>query len=241
MDADEEVPYGYNIWRLLRPSGFNAYALPQIHYSAMPAQVLTTDFPCRLFRNFRGVKFYGCVHEHPEESPGKAISHTMLSGDIQFLHSGYTDERIRRDRYQRNLPLLFRDVEENPERYLNKFLLLRDLSQAIGFEQQCCGGLMPGSVEKAQQGIGLFEDLVNNKRPLRMIVDALPYYSVCVEACQPFGAFDSNVELGVGRVGTPSMAASTNFKGRFADKKTWLALINYIAEESVKNYESKYA
>ena len=100
---------------------------------------------------------------------------------------------------------------------------------------------MPGSAERALQGIELFKELINSKRPLRMIIDALPYYSVCVEAAQPFGAFDSNVEIGSGRVGTKDMASSTNFKGRFADKATWLSLINYIAEESVKNYESKYA
>lgn len=242
MDADEELPYASNAWRLLRPSAFNAYACPQIHYSTQPAQVLTTDFPCRLFRHGRGVRFFGTVHEHPEEAPGEAIAHTMMMGDLQFLHSGYVDEAVRRARYQRNLPLLMRDVNDNPERYLNKYLLLRDLSQGLGFEAQLLGQVTEEMKARARRGVDTFVELLALKKPvLRMLIDALPYYSLCVELLGSYGAFDSEVVMSASRVGTPSMTSTTTLKGRFADRDTYRQFVNLIIDESTKFYESKYA
>lgn len=242
MDADEELPNASNIWRLLRPSAFNAYACPQIHYSVQPAQVLTTDFPCRLFRHKRGARFYGWVHEHPEDEPGKAINHTMMMGDVQFLHAGYVDEAVRRRRYQRNLPLLMRDLEDNPDRYLNKFLLLRDLAQGLGFEAGMRGSTTPEMLARAQKGVDTFKELLGLKKPvLRMLIDSMPYYSLCVELLGVPGSFDATLGLKVERVGTPSMQADVTLRGRFADRVTYFKFLNLIAEESTKSYESKYA
>ena len=242
QDADEELPGAANIWRRLRASGLNAYACPQVHYSTNPPQVLATDYPGRLFRANRGVKFFGLVHEHPEDEPGKAIAHTQMAPDIQFLHGGYVDETVRRKRYDRNLPLLVRDVEENPDRTLNRFLLLRDIAQGLGFENQVRGGISAEMQQRAQRGVALFIELLNKKDTiLRMMVDALPHYSLCVEVLQLPGSFDADINLGTSRVGTPMLSGSTGAKGRFHDRETFSKFINLIIQESTKSYESKYA
>jgi 2-polyprenyl-3-methyl-5-hydroxy-6-metoxy-1,4-benzoquinol methylase/glycosyltransferase involved in cell wall biosynthesis len=242
MDADEEVPHAGNIWRYLRPSSFNAYACQQIHYSINPPQVLQTDWPCRLFRNHRGTKFYGLVHEHPEDKAGEAIPGSAMVGDVIFVHSGYTDEDMRRGKYQRNLSLLMRDVEVHPDRYLNKYLLMRDIAQGIIFEQQMTGGLGDDVVSRANKGVELFKELIDLKKPvLRMVQDCLPFYSTCVEALGIPGAFNAEISLKVNRVGTPTMTANTVVSGRFADPETYMKFVNLIQRESTKHYDSKYA
>lgn len=239
MDADEECPSLFNAWRLLRPSNFNAYATPQIHYSAQPASVLTTDYPARLFRNKRGVKFYGLVHEHPEDVPGKSITPCMVAPDVQFLHSGYVTEAVRRARFARNLPLLMRDIDANPDRLLNKFLLLRDIAQGIGFDRQR-GVVTEEHFGQAQHGIALMNKMLGDSAfPLRMVLDSLQYYSLCNEV------------LGVGFLvkftwastvpNAESLAAQGSLEARVSDRATYFKLINRIAEETTQHYESKYA
>lgn len=239
MDADEECPALHNAWRLLRPSNFNAYATPQIHYSVQPAGVLTTDYPARLFRNKRGVRFYGLVHEHPEDVPGKSVTPCMMAGDIQFLHAGYVTEPVRRARYHRNLPLLMRDVQENPDRILNRFLLLRDIAQGIGFDRQR-GVVSNEHVTQAQEGISIMHRMIEDKGfPLRMVLDGLQYYSVCNEV------------LGIGFLAkftwatslpmAETMSAQGTVEARVSDRATYFKLINRVAEESTQHYESQYA
>ena len=53
----------------------------------------------------------------------------MLLPVVKIAHYGYKDEGTRKERFARNLPLILRDREENPERILGKFLWLRDLAQ----------------------------------------------------------------------------------------------------------------
>lgn len=238
MDADEEVPQAYNAWRLLRPSCFNAYGCPQIHYSVQPAQVISTDFPSRLFRNGRGSKFYGLVHEHPEDVPGTGIKHMSLATDIQFLHAGYVDEKTRRARYHRNLPLLMKDLEANPDRMLNKFLMLRDIAQGIQFDAQSGQADAATAHAQARKGVELYLALLDTEH-LRMILDALPYYSVCNEVLGQ--GFVGKLTWETNRPPFDQMSSKGSFEGKFADRATWLKLCDRIAQETTKHYESRYA
>lgn len=236
MDADEELVGAHNLHRLLRPSAYNAYGIAQVHYSAQPAQVLRTDYPARLFRNRRGVRFYGVVHEHPEESPGKAIQHTSIVHDVQFSHYGYVDEVTRRRRFARNYPLLQRDIAAHPDRELNKYLLLRDIAQTIGFERER-GHFSPDQFERAREGCTLFERIVEGDN-LRFMIDALEYYSVC-SATLGVG-FDAQVHVQAGRRDVPSLAFAVDAKGHFHNRRVYQTLVNKLTQESVKHYESRY-
>lgn len=238
LDADEEVRAPWNIWKYLRPSQHKAFGFPQVHYSADPDQVLTTDYPCRLFRNRCGIKFYGLVHEHPEVEPGKAIPHSALRFDVKFLHNGYVDEEVRRARFVRNYPLLLRDIEKYPERSLNKFLLLRDIAQKLMFEhEQTRGVIVEGQREEAEKGIELFERIVE-KDPVRMALDSLRYYSHCVETLGV--GFDAEVSFRCAKQMAPDLACNTQFKGRFFSVDHYRKLMARIEQEATKHYESKY-
>lgn len=238
VDADEEVQQPWNLWKYLRPSQHKAFGFPQIHYSTNPPGVLTTDFPCRLFRNRAGIQFYGLVHEHPEVEPGKAIPRSAIRHDVQFLHNGYVDEETRRKRYQRNLPLLHRDMEKYPARGLNRFLWLRDIAQGLMFEhEQTQGQVVEGQRERAQEAVALWEQIIE-KDPIRMAIDSLRYYSHCVETLG--GGFEAEVSYKVATQAAPDLACNMQFKGRFASIKHYELLMSKIHQEATRHYESKY-
>lgn len=238
VDADEEVRSPHNLWKYLRPSQHKAYGFPQVHYSADPDQVLTTDYPCRLFRNHCGIKFYGVVHEHPEVEPGKAIPRSALRHDVKFLHAGYVDEEVRRKRYVRNLPLLHRDLEKYPERGLNRFLYLRDIAQGLMFEhEQTQGQILEGHRERALEGVRIFEQIIE-KDPVRMAIDCLRYYSHCVETLGE--GFEADISFKVAKQTAPDLACNTQFKGRFYSLDHYRKFMAKIEQEATRHYESKY-
>jgi glycosyltransferase involved in cell wall biosynthesis len=237
MDADEELSGADNIDRIVQPSSNNAYGTPQIHYATQPAQVLTTDYPCRLFRNRRGVKFFGLVHEHPEEAPGKSIQFVAVLPDVMFAHYGYINESIRRKRFQRNYPLLLRDIAKYPDRILNKFLFLRDIAQGIGFEREQ-GVFSQDQVQQAQRGCELFGEIVNMGHT-RMIVDALPFYTICVETLGE--GFEAEFAIASTKPHLPEMSYAVRAKSRFRNEADYLKIITKLAQESITNYDSRYA
>jgi 2-polyprenyl-3-methyl-5-hydroxy-6-metoxy-1,4-benzoquinol methylase/glycosyltransferase involved in cell wall biosynthesis len=239
-DADEELRHAERISMFLRPSMHNGFGFPQVHYSAEPDQVLTTDFPCRLFRNRQGIKFYGVVHEHPETEIGKAVTWSLVRHDMKFLHAGYVDERTRRARYERNLPLLMRDRKKFPNRDLNKFLMVRDIAQGLMFEQQQTGGqVMPWQRDQALEGIRIMEEMcARPDAPVRMIADAMQYYSHCVVTTG--GGFDAEIDVKTKNDIAPDLAVSFNIKGRFHSRDFYTKLSHKLLQESTKLYEDRY-
>lgn len=240
LDADEEVHNPWNLHRVARWGGNDGYCYPQIHYSADPPQVLTTDFPCRLFRRATGAQFHGVVHEHPETEKGKAIPYSTMRPDVKFIHAGYVDEETRRARYRRNLPLLKRDMESNPDRTLNRFLWLRDIAQGIMFEREQIGmGIAPEHRARAAEGVKLFGEMLHDDGVhLRMIVDSLQYYSFCNETLGQ--GFTSEVVFKCASPKAPDMAVNAEFKGLFASREHLSCLLNRFSQESTKHYEAKY-
>lgn len=237
MDADEEVHGAWNIWKYLRPGAVDGLACAQVHYAVDPPQVLTTDYPTRLFRRSSGARFHGLVHEHPEVKMGAAIPHTAIVQDVKFVHAGYIDEATRRRRFQRNYPLLIKDLELNPDRMINRYLMLRDLAQSIMFEVQA-GIRHPEQQARAAGGLELFRKMLDDC-PTRMLIDALPYYSMCCEILNT--GFEAELTFGNKHPHFAELSSSANIKGRFADRKTYKALVNRIIEESTQHYESRYA
>lgn len=237
MDADEELVGGDELVKLLRPNMHEGYACPQIHFSVDPPQVLTTDMPSRLFRRNGKIRFYGRVHEHPEIAPGEALPTAVARTEIRFAHNGYITEDKRRERYFRNLPLLMRDVEEHPDRILNKFLLIRDLVQGVGFELQQTGGQpLPDHRPRCERAIGLWRELLDNPKPVaRMILDAMPYYTMAAEVIGNW--FEANVVLNVAKAPADT---KLNIQGKFLRVEDFTTLVNRLSKEATANYDSKY-
>jgi len=238
-DADEEVHHPWNLHKLARHSMHNGYGFGQVHYSVGPEQVLTTDFPCRFFRNRQGIRFYGLVHEHPETEMGKAVEHSIVRPEVKFLHCGYVDEEARRKRYQRNLPLLLRDRKKYPDRELNKFLYLRDIAQGLMFEQeQMGGGVAPEHIPRAREGIQLMEELVSTTKHTRMLSDAMPYYTHCVVTSG--GGFESEITIRTANPQAPNLAVNMSLKGAFHSREFYHRLVNRFLEEPTKHYDDPY-
>lgn len=240
LDADEEVQQPQNLWKYLRQSQHQAFGFPQVHYACDPPQVLTTDYPCRLFRNNGKIKFYGVVHEHPEVEAGKAIPFATIKTDVQFLHAGYVNESVRRKRYERNLPLLTRDIKQHPERKLNTFLWLRDIAQGIMFHVERQGGYATeAQVEQAREGIKVFENLVDDQAGnMRMILDSVPYYSQCVMLLQT--GFDVDTTFKLSKPPHNDLNCNASIKGRFHSIACYEKLLGKLTAEATKHYESKY-
>lgn len=237
-DADEEVQQPCNMWKYLRRSMYDAIGFPQVHYSTNPPQVLTTDYPCRLFRRNGKIQFHGVVHEHPEDEVGKGVARSTVRHDVQFLHCGYIDEETRRNRYARNLPLLMRDRKENPGRSLNRFLMLRDIAQGLMFEQEQTGGyVVEGQPQRAEEAIAIYEEMVE-KDPVRAIIEALKYYSHCVAVVGR--GFEAKISLAFKNDHAPDLSATLDAEGRFHSRAFYSKFITRLHEEATKQYESKY-
>ncbi|NIM05539.1 MAG: hypothetical protein GTN65_07960, partial [Armatimonadetes bacterium] len=101
IDADEYLVGGENLGKYLRENMYNGYVIRQ-HHHALDAE-FKPDVPVRLFRNGRGVKFFGVIHEHPEEGLNQGIQPAVVLSDVHIMHDGYVTEKVRRERFLRNL------------------------------------------------------------------------------------------------------------------------------------------
>jgi glycosyltransferase involved in cell wall biosynthesis/cyclopropane fatty-acyl-phospholipid synthase-like methyltransferase len=177
IDDDELLVNGKHLHMFLRPNCYDGYSIQQHHYSVEPADLVKTDLPVRLFRNHKGIRFYGMVHEHPEIVMNEGLGKVIVLPNIHIKHYSYETEEVRRDRFMRNYPLIKQDRQKYPDRILGKFLWLRDLSHVIRYEMEQNGGVLSPNIGKnAKEIVELWRDLAEQKQT-RLVVDALPYYS----------------------------------------------------------------
>ena len=184
MDNDEDLIYPERLVKYLRNNQYDGYAIPQNHMSADPLGILTTDYPVRAFRRVPSLRFNGVVHEHPDdvENPNHGPRHPAMLAETHILHHGYTTETVRRQRFNRNLPLIQRDRRDNPNRLLGKLLWMRDLSHMCMFIAEQTQGYVTDDMRRyAEEGIAIFEDLLKEaeEKPIaaRMVRDGIEYYS----------------------------------------------------------------
>jgi glycosyltransferase involved in cell wall biosynthesis/2-polyprenyl-3-methyl-5-hydroxy-6-metoxy-1,4-benzoquinol methylase len=133
IDSDEELLKSFNVRKYLRNNYYKGYSIKQHHFST-DAGAMKIDMPVRLFRNNKGVKFLGHVHEHPEVGVNEGVGASTILSDVDIAHDGYLTEDVRRDRFKRNIDLMLIDREKNPERLLGKFLIIRDWVHIARYE-----------------------------------------------------------------------------------------------------------
>lgn len=206
IDDDETFQWPEKLPKFLRDNEFDSYAIHQHHYTIEPPGVMKTDLPCRIFRNGKGIKFFGLVHEHPETemNAGAGKSFLLLANEVCIAHNGYDTEAIRRNRFIRNWPLMLRDRQENPERTLGKYLWIRDLVHVNRFELEQNGmQVTPEMLNRCREAIDMFKTLLDTKGTARNVRDSLQYVSECVnmvtngKGCEFRFCFDSK-KMGVG-------------------------------------------
>lgn len=241
IDADEVLFHPEKVTKYLRENMFTAYAIKQLHYSVEPAGVMKIDLPSRLFRNGRGVKFFGAVHEHPEIELNKGIGHATVLSDVAIAHYGYSTEDVRRQRFERNIGLLIRDREKFPERQLGKFLWVRDLAQMCRWEAEANGGhISEAMIERAKIGIQIWEELLDAGQ-LRMLADPdnLSFYSTLVTVLGV--GFDFGFTMDASKLnGGAHPEKQVPLSARFYSKEHAEKLFLKLMAERITNYDSKY-
>lgn len=241
IDADEVLFGSEHVRKYLRANMFDAYAIKQLHYSVEPAGIMKTDIPSRLFRNGKGIKFFGMVHEHPEVELNKGIGHVTMISEVSIAHYGYTTEAVRRKRFERNIGLLVQDRSKYPERMLGKFLWLRDLAQMCRWEAEANGGqITPAMRERAKIGIAIWEELLEANQ-MRMLADPdnLSFYSTLVQILG--GGFDFGFTLDASKLnGGAHPEKQQPLSARFYSREHAEKLFLKLMAEKITNYDSKY-
>ncbi len=238
IDSDETLEQIENLPKYLRPNCYDGYAIKQHHYAVEPAALFKTDFPVRIFRNHKGVKFYGLVHEHPEMIYNKGVGKVIILQDIAIMHNGYRTEKIRRKRFERNWPLMQKDRKKHPDRKLGRFLWLRDLAHLVKYNLEGNGMRMTPEIQGyAQNIIMLWRELLEEGNT-RFITESLPYYSEAVNVLG--GGIEFLIDLKAQTNGHKASFTNSPLKGLFANKEDIKGLTEHLAEETTKPYGEKY-
>jgi glycosyltransferase involved in cell wall biosynthesis len=146
LDADEYLVGAERLSKYLRDNMYNGYVIRQ-HHHAVDAE-FKPDVPVRLFRNHRGIRFFGCVHEHPESALNEGVKPAVILSDVHIVHDGYVTEAIRRRRFLRNLPMVMKDRKLNPTRRLGLVFLARDYIHLARYELERTHGQMTDRARK---------------------------------------------------------------------------------------------
>ena len=238
IDDDETLEQIENLPKYLRPNCFDGYGIKQHHYAVEPAALFKTDFPVRLFRNHKGIKFYGVVHEHPEKIYNEGVGKVIILQDVAIMHTGYSTEAIRRKRFERNFPLIKKDRKKYPDRKLGKFLWLRDLSHLVKYKLEGNGGRMTPEIQGyAENVIMLWRELLEEGNS-RFIADALVYYSEAVNVLG--GGIEYSIDVKAQTNGHKSSFVKSPLVGLFANKEDIKGLMIHLTDETTKPYGEKY-
>lgn len=184
LDADEILDNAPLLRQFVTGAGpFLSYAMAQTHLTVdVP---VFSDYPHRVFRANKGIRFYGAVHEQPETAPDMTIHPALRLDNPQaprILHFGYYSDGLRRDKLiNRNLNLLRKELKSEHPRELAYVLLLRDCCNFAQFEIEQHQRMTPKASQFYQQAIELmqarFLDPTHKYHDL-----AWPYYQTALEA-----------------------------------------------------------
>jgi len=184
LDSDEELMEPHTILKYLSSRHGDGFGLPQYHYASDVMDrsgAMKVDYPARIFKNGLGIRFFGRVHEHPEQAMNDGPGRVTVISDLKIGHLAYVNETVRQERFRRNLPLMERDRQDYPERFLGKFLWLRD---SVYLAQEA---MQRGQREKAlahlAESDAMWEAVVEH-RNIQLLADALHFRSICNELRQ---------------------------------------------------------
>lgn len=238
IDADEKLLHPLALNKYLRGNPLNGYGLKQHHFAADTQW--RPDVPCRVFRrkplDGRTMRFFGLIHEHPELTLNEGPGPVLIISDVEIAHVGYLNEEIRRKRFERNLPMLKRDMEKYPTRRLQKHLICREYMLLAKFHLEQNGGQLTPTIR------ALCEDTIHTYREhfignaIGPGFDTLQYYSA---ACKLLGlGFDVEFDIKAARDGIGDKVNGVAV--RYASQEDFLKDIAARAKVATDRYESKW-
>lgn len=195
IDTDEKLIQPQALTKYLRESCFEGYSIRQHHFAV--DTYFSPDLPVRLFRKRTGNRWFGMIHEHPEQELNKGPGITVVLPDVHIAHVGYLHESGRQQRFVRNFPMLEADQQKYPTRLLQKCILMRDNMIRVSAELQANGGQVTPSVKEiCDQTVELYNEYFLGKAML-MATDPLEYYSQALRILDK--GFEVAVSLGAGK------------------------------------------
>jgi glycosyltransferase involved in cell wall biosynthesis len=239
IDADETLENAQNIRKYMRPNCFNGYAIKQHHFAVEPAGLIQTDLPVRLFRNRKGIKFYGVVHEHPEIGMNKGLGKVAIIDNVAIMHTGYRTEAIRRGRFERNWQLMQRDRQKYPDRILGKFLMLRDLNHLNRYMYERTGQLTMDMDTNARQAIKLWHELLDAKH-IRMVVESLPYYTQAVDLLTRGRGISYTVDMAASKLNGGAHLPKSPITAMFETSGDIKRVTDLLIDHNLGRYEDRY-
>jgi glycosyltransferase involved in cell wall biosynthesis/2-polyprenyl-3-methyl-5-hydroxy-6-metoxy-1,4-benzoquinol methylase len=236
IDADERLMDNRKLIKYLRRNPFNGYSIKQVHHTVDPIGEPKVDMPIRLFRNNKGIKFYGFVHEHPEIAMGRGVGASMICSDVLISHTGYLTETIRRDRFKRNIPMMFKDREKYPDRLLGKFLMLRDWVHMARYAfEENNKQMNPKTIEYAENAIKAFDETFLNDNNMYQD-EAIQFYSEAMAMLNLGHAYSTSTifEDASGKKHTVEVA------GRFKTQDDFNTIVNNKLKAIKKEYDNEF-
>lgn len=229
IDCDEYLVG--DIRKYLRQNSFDSYAIHQHHFTVDPRGApAMLDKPARIFRNDGSFQFYGKVHEHAEKGFNGGPGHSLVLSDIDLGHTGYVNEAVRQDRFQRNYPFMEWDRKVYPERRLGQYLWLRDTIHKMRFA--AAHGNVPLARALAEEAVAFFHETGHNYRNIgNGIQMSLDYYSEALT----FLNRGFTVELAM-----KCEDMQFAYRGRFEDAKQALEVAEIALSDDLKRRQSKY-
>jgi len=238
IDSDEILLLSENLRKYLKDNVYTGYAIRQHHFSVQPVNCFKPDLPVRIWRTGKGVQFYGIIHEHVETEINKSVQPAMLLDDIEIAHNGYLTEEIRRGRFHRNINLLLRDRQENPERRLGRFLMMRDQIHMARYEIEASGGRpTPRQHTMCEEVIKAYREYFLGVAD-HMQIDGMTYYSEALRMLNR--GFEITWNIVAAKQG-PQMDQQGTRVIRIECAEDFKILINAQINGMCEPYEGKYA
>jgi glycosyltransferase involved in cell wall biosynthesis len=225
IDSDERLDRPANLMKYLRPSYLDAIRIKQHHFNTQPAMQVKIDKPCRLFRNRKGIKFFGMIHEHPEKNINEGPGPNLEISDVDIAHDGYLSEPTRRDKFWRNLPMLKADREKYPDRVLGRFLYMRDLIHLAQWSIEKSGQLSAEAIGNAQEVLQIYQNTFLTMGG-HMMVDGLEYYNSALAILGTGYDFAWSLAAGNGNQMPGEIQRS-----KFASRDDYIAFTSKILEQ----------
>ena len=233
IDTDEKLLQPERLNKYLRKNIFQGYSIRQHHFAVDTA--FDADLPVRLFRNNKKLRFFGMIHEHPEEELNKGPGRTIVLSDVHIPHVGYLIESGRQDRFNRNWPMLQADIAKYPERLLQKHFIMRDEILLCTYELQQNGGQVTDVIrERAHRVIKIYREHFLGKGHFTN-VDPIIYYSQAVTLLGT--GFDTLLQVTADKIDAKPNGV---LKARFASSDDFITEVTRRAKDAARPYESRY-
>jgi glycosyltransferase involved in cell wall biosynthesis len=233
IDTDEKVLQSEQLNKYLKPNMFQGYSIRQHHFAV--DTTFDSDMPVRCFRNNGKLRFFGMIHEHPEAKLNEGPGMTIIVTDVHIPHLGYLIESGRQQRFNRNWPLLEKDIETYPDRRLQKHFIMRDEMMLASFEFQQNGNQVTESIrQRCRKVIEVYREHFLGKGHFANI-DPVDYYS---QACTFLGiGFDTQMVITADKI---EARPTPPRRLRYADEKDFLADISNKAANAVRPFSQPY-